>query len=108
MSKIRIINNTEELLAVLAEDNEQMITTPQNAIRYMGLAYIEQMLAEAFRAYPQVYQRFLLNVSDDAAICHQALKGGIKHILFTGSEEMFLKLKNIADGFETVLYFKDY
>ena len=92
-----IVNNLDELLQALAAKSA-LITTPPNAIFYMGLLYIEQMLEIAAKTYPKVYDSFLLNTQDNSAICHLALKGKIKNILFTGSNRMYFKLKNLADN----------
>lgn len=102
-----IINNFEELIFTLKESDKSIITAPEDAIYYMGLLYIEQMLELASKNYEDVYKRFLLNTKDNAAICHLALKGKIKHILFTGNKEMFLKLAAIAKKLQKTLYFID-
>jgi hypothetical protein len=102
-----IINNFEELILALKDSDKNIITTSEDAIYYMGLLYIEQMLELASKNYEDVYKRFLLNTKDNAAICHLALKGKIKYILFTGNEEMFLKLAAIAGNLQKTLYFID-
>ncbi len=100
--QLTVINNLDELLQAL-EKKSTLITTPSNAIVYMGLLYIEQMLEISAYTYPQVYDIFLLNTQDNAAICHLAIRGKIKNILFTGNSEMYLKLKNLADNTHVTL-----
>ena len=102
-----VINNLDELLIALESADKKTITTPDNAISYMGLLYIEQMLEIAYQTHKNVYEEFLLNAKDNAAICHLAIKGKIKHILFTGNKEMFLKLSDIAKISDKTLYFTD-
>ena len=102
-----IINNFDELVLALKKADNTIITTPEDAISYMGLLYIEQMLELAAQSYEDVYKRFILNTKDNAAICHLALKGKIKHIVFAGNKEMFLKLAEIATNSQKTLYFTD-
>jgi hypothetical protein len=103
LNQVVIINNLEELLAAL-RTNSEIITTPPTAIFYMGLLYIEHMVELASHTYPEVYKKFLLNVQDDAAICHLALKGKIRNILFTGNNIIYKKLKNLAASAQITLY----
>lgn len=102
-----VINNLDELILALENPNKIIITTPEDAVSYMGLLYIEQMLELASQTHKNIYERFVLNTKDNAAICHLAIKGKIKHILFSGNKEMFLKLANIAETSHKILYFVD-
>lgn len=108
MHQIKIINNLKELMLALNDESSYMITAPANAIYYMGLPYIEQMLEQASKDFPQIYDRFILDVQDDGAICHQALGGLVRHILFTGSQKMYHKLKTLADRFGVGIYLDHY
>ena len=102
-----IINTLDELMLALENPKKTIISTPEDAISYMGLLYIEQMLELAAHTHKNVYERFILNTKDNAAICHLAIKGKIKYILFTGNKERFLKLADIAKTSHKTLYFTD-
>jgi len=63
-----IINNFDELVLALKKADNTIITTPEDAISYMGLLYIEQMLELAAQSYEDIYKKTILNTKDNAAI----------------------------------------
>lgn len=97
MHQAVIINNLEEAKLLLKQG--QNITLPENACNYMGLPYIEALLAGCEHKFPDIYDRFILDITANPTLLSAVLRGKIKNIRFTGEQNIFAKLVTMANKF---------
>lgn len=100
-----IIHSFDDALALLGKgSNEVAIQNPPGSIFYAGLGYFKALQDEIIRRFPDVTLHFTLDCGDDAAVVQQAAKAGFSDIVFSGAEEVFVKLQQIGDLTGTVIH----
>jgi hypothetical protein len=92
------VTNLEDLCLLLDNNKHEeiTITNPQGSIFYLGITYIEQMVAIAREKYPFSKFNFILNCEDDTSMVIEAMRMGFKKIRFCGNQVLYNKLLEIA------------
>jgi len=72
------------------------ITSAAGAGGYAGPLWFKALIEEARRDYPKIDVTAVLDCDDEAGTVMGALRAGIKHVVFTGSDEVRMKLAAIA------------
>jgi fructose/tagatose bisphosphate aldolase len=95
-----VVHTVDHARAVLAaaEQNRRPVTlvTPPGACAYLGLPYLNNMIAAAADEHPGASFNTVLDAGDDAAIAHTALTLGWRTIAYQGPTEVRAKLVTIA------------
>jgi hypothetical protein len=73
------------------------LVTPPGACAYLGLPYLENMIAAAAAEHPGTRFDRVLDAGDDAAIAHTALALGWRTVAYQGPAAVRAKLAAIAD-----------
>jgi hypothetical protein len=72
------------------------ITSAAGAGGYAGPLWFKALIEEARRDYPKIDVTAVLDCDDEAGTVMGALRAGIKHVVFTGGDEVRAKLAAIA------------
>lgn len=103
-ASIRDYNECLQAFALAAAHNTALtLTLPEGATRSLGLLYIQQLLAKASEAYPQVTYHFTCDCGDNSALVQAAFRMGFTHVRYTGDTTSAAKLADIAGQYGAIL-----
>ena len=100
--EFRVVENKQELIQQLEELNklkeEIFITNPPSGIHFMGFGYIQNLAESLSDKFPNIYDVFALNISDNYALYDQVLKSKFKIVIVSKQNpESFAQLKSILE-----------
>lgn len=94
---VHTIDHARAVLAAAARSGRSVtLVTPPGACAYLGLPYLENMIAAAAADHPDASYDTVLDAADDAAIAHTALTLGWPRVAYQGPAGMRAKLAAIA------------
>lgn len=100
-----IIHTLADTLSLVTEGvHELTIQNAPGSAFYAGIGYYHALYEEVKRQAPHITWHFVLDCSDDPAMVQQAIHLGFRTVLFSGAEEVGVKLREIGSraGVEVV------
>ena len=94
MQRVRGLNDAR---AALAKGARQLISEPYAAC-HAGVNYHHALHAQLQREFPGMDFTYTLCCGDDAAVAHDALRMGFRHIRCACVEQQFAELTGIAES----------
>jgi hypothetical protein len=103
------VNGLEEARSVVRDawcvtrDKKVELISPPFAACHAGVGYYVALIEQLRAEFPNVDFIFTVCCGDDPAVAHDALRLGLKSIMFQGSPAMREKIEAIAQGLGAVV-----
>ena len=94
---MRRVNGLEAARAALIKGDNDLLSPPSAACQ-AGVNYYVVMIEKLRKEFPHSPFAFHVCCGSNAAIAHDALRLGLRSIVFQGTPEMIKKITAIADG----------
>lgn len=79
-------------------ENTLLLRTPEGSLFTLGSRFWLAVGTKLIREYPNIDITIIVDAGDDAGIALGAIMDGHLAVRFTGDEEAYAKLKDIADS----------
>jgi hypothetical protein len=103
---VRTLRELQSALNAVEGDTQTIITIPDYSIYYLGFGYIRAMAEELRALYPNIYDKFAVNITDHYALYSLILKSQFKKVLVAsvGNRKIPNQLQSILSPREVYGY----